>query len=297
MLANVILRRLESYKCSTQEEYEAALLEIIQEIALLGLWRAKFFEKAAFYGGTALRILYKMDRFSEDLGFSLLTKNPDISMNAYQHAVLRELQSLGFEVQVEEVKKTNDSAIRSAFIKTNTRELFFRIDLGEKDQKKVHANKVLKVKFEVDTDPPLHFKTSHQPLAFPGPFSVTTFALPDLFAGKMHALLFRQYKGWVKGRDWYDYLWFLSQNVPVRLIHLQERMRQLGHWEQDRPLTEKDLRELLNQRIESLDVKAAQVDISRFLKDPWKVEQWSTAYFHESAKLLKISGDESEGRN
>lgn len=287
MLADVILRRLEKYQCKTQNEYEGALLEIIQEIALLGLWRSKFFEKAAFYGGTALRILYGLDRFSEDLDFSLLMKQKDFDLSAFHHAVTRELHALGFNVSVEEVKKSPESALRSAFIKANTREHFLRISLSERDQQRVHANKVLKVKFEVDTDPPLHFQTVQRPLAFPGPFSVTTFDLPDLFAGKMHAVLFRSYKGWVKGRDWYDLLWFLGQGIPVRLAHLQERMREGGQWSMSKELKASDMKELLIQRIHNLDIKAAQTDIKRFLKDPWKMEDWSQAYFLESLAHLQ----------
>ncbi len=146
MLAEAILRRLESYNCQTPQEYEAALLEIIQEITLIGLWRSKFFEKAAFYGGTSLRILYGLDRFSEDLDFSLLDKNLNFEMEPYHRAVARELESLGFDVTVEE-KKTNDTAVRSAFIKASTREHFLRIGLSTEDQRRVQSNKILKVNF------------------------------------------------------------------------------------------------------------------------------------------------------
>lgn len=286
MISEAILRRLESYKCSSNQEYEAALLEIIQEIALLGLWRAKFFEKAVFYGGTALRILYGLDRFSEDLDFSLLTKTSDFDLKTYHHSVARELQSLGFEVTLEEKKKTINSAIQSAFIKANTKEHFLRIGLPVSDQKRLHTNKLLKIKFEVDTDPPLKFNVNYLPLTFPGPFSVATMTLPDLFAGKMHALLFREYKGWVKGRDWYDFLWFLGQKIPLGLEHLEERMRQTAHFPKDQHLTEKKLRTLLEDRIRQLDVNAAVADVRRFLKDPWKIDHWSREYFLESAANL-----------
>ncbi|MFA6916769.1 MAG: nucleotidyl transferase AbiEii/AbiGii toxin family protein [Parachlamydiales bacterium] len=286
MISEAILRRLESYKCSSHQEYEAALLEIIQEIALLGLWRSKFFEKAVFCGGTALRILYGLDRFSEDLDFSLLLKAPNFEMKTYHQSVVRELQSLGFDVIVEEKKKTTESAVQSAFIKANTREHFLRIGLSTEDQKRMHSNKVLKVKFEVDMDPPLKFNINYRPLTFPGPFSVATMTLPDLFAGKMHALLFREYKGWVKGRDWYDFLWFLGQKIPLGLTHLEERMRQAGHLPNDHQLTEQRLKTLLDDRIRQLDVASAAADVRRFIKDQWKIEQWSQDYFLESATHL-----------
>lgn len=289
MISEAILKRLESYKCTSTQEYEAALLEIIQEIALLGLWRSKFFEKAAFYGGTALRILYGLDRFSEDLDFSLLMKAQDFEMETYHKSVVRELLSLGFDVTVEEKRKTVDSAIQSAFIKANTREHFLRIGLSSEDQKRVQSNKVLKVKFEVDTDPPLKFTTTYRPLTFPGPFSVATMTLPDLFAGKMHALLFREYKGWVKGRDWYDFLWFLSQKTPLGLTHLNERMHQSGNFPNDQQLTEEILRKMLDDRIRQLNVASARSDVQRFIKDSWKLESWTREYFLESASQLIVN--------
>jgi predicted nucleotidyltransferase component of viral defense system len=288
MISEAILRRLEHYQCSSQQEYESALLEIIQEIALLGLWRSNFFEKAVFYGGTALRILYGLDRFSEDLDFSLIMKASHFPINTYHQSVVRELQSFGFNVTVEEKKKTNISSIQSAFIKANTKEHFLRIGLSAEDQKRMHSNKALKVKFEVDTDPPLKFNIHYQSLTFPGPFSVATMTLPDLFAGKIHALLFRDYKGWVKGRDWYDFLWFLSQKIPLRLIHLEERMRQSKHLAENVQLTEQMLKILLENRIEKLDVAAAEADVRRFIKQPWKISHWSQKYFLESAKSLLI---------
>ncbi len=289
MIAEAILRRLETYNCSSSQEYESALLEIIQEIALLGLWRSKFFEKAVFYGGTALRILYGLDRFSEDLDFSLLKKSTDFEMKSYHLAVVRELHSLGFDVTVEEKKKNQKTAIHSAFIKGNTREHFLRIGLSTEDQKRLHANKILKVKFEVDTDPPLKFNVNYCSLNFPGPFSVATMTLADLFAGKMHALLFRDYKGWVKGRDWYDFLWFLGQGIPVALIHLEERMRQTMHLSKDLCLTEQLLRDLLDKRIRQVDFAAAELDVRRFIKDPWKITNWSQEYFLKSAVHLSVN--------
>lgn len=289
MISEAILKRLESYKCSSHNDYEGALLEIIQEIALLGLWRAKFFEKAAFYGGTALRILYGLDRFSEDLDFSLFTKEPAFEMRSYHNSVIRELESFGFNVIIEEKMKTSDSTIRSAFIKANTREHFLRIGLSSEDQKRMHSDKNLKVKFEVDVDPPLKFNVDYRSLTFPGPFSVATMTLSDLFSGKMHALLFRDYKGWVKGRDWYDFLWFIGQKIPLGLTHLEERMRQTGHFSLQQHLTEAQLRKMLEQRIKNLDISSVQFDLKRFIKDSWKISHWSKEYFLESARQMLIT--------
>ena len=288
MISEIILQRLQEYRCNSKETYEAALKEIIQEIALLGLWRAKFFEKAAFYGGTALRILYGLDRFSEDLDFSLLTVDKSFSLDKYNNAILRELESLGFAVSVENKDKKHSTPIRSAFIKSNTKELFIRIGINENDRKQLHSNAVVKIKIEVDTEPPLKFSKETKLIPFLGPFSITTMTLPDLFAGKMHALLFRDFSGWVKGRDWYDFTWFLSRQAPLSIIHLEERMKQLGHLDLKQSLSPERLKNMYMNRVESLDIISAQNDVKKFLKDPWKVEQWSKEYFYSCWSLVKF---------
>lgn len=288
MISSIILERLKEYNCDSRDSYEGALKEIIQEIALLGLWRAKFFEKAAFYGGTALRILYGLDRFSEDLDFSLLAVDNNFSLDKYNNSILRELESLGFSVSVESKEKKNPTPIRSAFIKSNTKELFIRIGVEKTDQKKLHSNAVVKIKLEVDTQPPLKFEKETKLIPFLGPFSITTMSLPDLFAGKMHALLFRDFSGWVKGRDWYDFTWFLSKQTPVSLVHLKERMIQLGHLDRDIKLSIDDIKELYIERVKNLDIASAQNDVKRFLKDPWKIQQWSHEYFYSCWDLLKF---------
>ncbi|MBZ0187582.1 MAG: nucleotidyl transferase AbiEii/AbiGii toxin family protein, partial [Candidatus Obscuribacterales bacterium] len=169
-----ILSMLERYKCVTIQDYANALKEIMQEIALLGLWRSKFFEHAAFYGGTALRILYGLDRFSEDLDFSLLEPQSDFNLKTYIAAVESELISMGFRVTVEEREKNVSTAIESAFIKADTKEHLIKITVPETIADRVQKNKVMKVRFEVDTDPPGGFNTEVKILLQPIPFSVNT---------------------------------------------------------------------------------------------------------------------------
>ena len=204
---------LNRYQCSSISDYENALKEIIQEIALLGLWRSKFFEKAAFYGGSALRILYKLNRFSEDLDFSLLNRNVNFSLKPYCSAVESELKSFGFSVFVETKIKKIETNIDSAFIKAGTLKNMLLIDIPVALSKKIQSGKLMKVKLEVDKDPPGDFKTEAKYLFQPIPFSVNTFALPYLFAGKMHAVLCRTWGTRVKGRDWYDLTWYAGQDI------------------------------------------------------------------------------------
>ena len=213
---------LDRYNCKSMEDQERALREIIQEIALLGLWRSKFYEHAAFYGGTALRILYGLDRFSEDLDFSLLQPDPAFSLATYEKAIVTELASFDFDVSVERKVKAVETTIESAFIKANTLTHLLKIGANWR----THKDKIMKIKIEVDVQPPLGFATEAKPHFRPIPFSIKTFTSPDLFAGKVHETLFRERVRNPKGRDWYDFLWYVGRAIPVNISHLEQRARQ-----------------------------------------------------------------------
>ncbi len=270
---------LARYQCVTGEDYIHALKEIIQEIALLGLWRAKFFEHAAFYGGTALRILYGLDRFSEDLDFSLLKKKKDFKLTPYLKAIEGELEAIGFNVSIEERKKSIETAIDSAFIKVGTKEHLLKIEVPVAVSEQIPKNSLMNIKIEIDTDPPGSFKTEAKTLLLPIPFSVNTFQLPDLFAGKIHAVLMRQWKTRVKGRDYYDFVWYIARKIPVRLKHLQERLRQSSGWGAKETLTKEKLLKLLKNKFSDLKVEAAKKDVEPFLKDKAAIALWSREFF------------------
>ncbi len=283
-------RMLMRYELKSVADYKNAIKEIVQEIALLGLWRAKFFDKAAFYGGTALRILHKLDRFSEDLDFSLLKPDPNFDLSSYEKAVQEELMSLGFTAEVKKKKKTKESAIDSAFIKINTIQHLLLIGIPEGVDRSIHPEEVMKIRFEVDTDPPLHEgKTENALLLLPSPFSVKTFCLGDLFAGKVLATLCREWKGRVKGRDWYDLVWFIARDIPCSLDYLERRMRQSGFWNKE-TFTREDLLELFDQKIASLDIKSAKEDILNFINDSSKIDLWSKDFFREIVRAIKVVG-------
>lgn len=280
---------LSKYKCKSAEDYENALKEIIQEIALLGLWRAKFFEKAAFYGGTALRIFYGLDRFSEDLDFSLLKPISHFDISGYCSALSSELKSFGLNVEVRKKEKQVDSQIQSAFIKTGTIQNLIMVETPNQLIKRIPSNRVIKIKLEVDVDPPLGFQTESKYLLQPIPFSVMVFLLPDLFAGKMHAVLFREWKTRVKGRDWYDFVWYVGRGVPLNLSHLQKRMAQSGHLSKKEKLSKEKFLELLKVRIEGVDFDAAKKDVAPMLKDPSGIKVWSKDFFLQIAGRIQMS--------
>ncbi len=279
---------LKKYTLTTRADYLNALKEVIQEIALLGLWRAKFFEHVAFYGGTALRILYGLDRFSEDLDFTLLEPQSDFKLEKYLPAIVIELASYGLSVSIQPKVKTFESKVDSAFLKANTREHLLHIGADEKITRG-HKEELFKIKLEIDTDPPLGFKTETQFLLIPSPFSVKTLVPQDLFAGKMHALLYRQWVNRiVKGRDWYDFVWYISRGVPVNLTMLEHVMRQAGSLSNE-SLTHNKLLQLLEEKIRSLNIEAARHDVEIFLKSPDQTAVWSHEFFMSLLPRLKVT--------
>ena len=283
-----IARMLSKYECRGLNDYINGLREILQEVALLGLWRSKFFEKAAFYGGTALRVIYGLDRFSEDMDFSLLEPLDSFDITGYTSFLEKETKGFGFDVRVERIDKAIQSPVQSAFLKANTRNQLLVIETGEEILQAIPKGQVLKIKLEVDTDPPPDFATQTRYLLQPIPFAVRAFVLPDLFAGKMHAILCRRWKNRVKGRDWYDLVWYAANHPELHLYHLEQRMRQTGDWKDDSPLTPESFKDLLTKGINNLDVDQARNEVERFVKNPENLSIWSREFFLDVASRIKF---------
>jgi predicted nucleotidyltransferase component of viral defense system len=281
-----VLDMLERYDCRNAGDFENALREIFQELALLGLWRSKFFEHAAFYGGTALRILHGLDRFSEDMDFSLIRPDQNFNFSPYIRFIEKELEAWGFPVQVTLKEKGVNSSIESAFLKAETLKQMILIEAPEAVLGGLHRDQLLRIKVEIDTDPPPDFETESNFLLQPIPFSIRSYTLPSLFSGKMHALLFRKWGRRVKGRDWYDLIWYVTRGIPIDLKHLSARMRQTGQWDQDISLSEVEFKNLFQKRILELDIRAAVADVEPFLKNRDGIEVWSTAFFMDIARRI-----------
>ncbi len=276
---------LEKYNCKTADDFREALREIIQEIALLGLYRSNFFDRACFYGGTALRIFYGLDRFSEDLDFSLNKPDPDFNLDPYLKYVQSELSAFGFVVEVQKKVKTLPTAIESAFIKAGTEVHFLKVGLREGLFPRPAKTENLKVKLEVDTNPPGKAEHNVKYHLNPLPFSVHLMAEPYLFAGKVHALLCREWGGGrIKGRDLYDYVWFISRKTPLQLSYLAGRMKQTGHLENENKIEHAEVIELLLNKFREIDYSKAKNDIFPFIKKPERVQIWSEDFFASITK-------------
>ena len=277
---------IEGYKPQNEEEILAALREIMQEITLAGLSRTDFFEKAAFYGGTALRIFYGLDRYSEDLDFSILKPDSNFSIEPYFKAVIDEFKSLGLTVSIKEKKKTKKTAIDSAFLKAETiwQEIVLEDIIKETG---VRSNKTLKIKIEVDRQPPLNFKTEEKLLLRPFSFYVKCFTKPSLFAGKMHALLFRKWKNRVKGRDWYDLEWYIKKGIPLDVNHFLARTKDTNDW-QDARISNEQIIELFNTKIKSVSFSSIKEDVVRLIKNDDVLNIWSPEYFKDLIEKIKF---------
>lgn len=269
---------LSAYNIENLYDRKNAMKEIIQEIVLCGLSRAGFFRRAAFYGGTALRIFYGLDRFSEDLDFSLDAPDEDFTLLPYFDTLEKEVRAFGLSLTVAEKEKTADSHIRSAFLKGNTKEHLLLFYPNE-SAGGVAANETIKIKFEIDTLPPAGAVFEHKYRLLPSPYEVRLYDMPSLFAGKIHAVLCRGWQNRVKGRDLYDYIFYLSRRTPVDLPHLSARLAQSGRIAAGELCSIEDVRRMLEERFAVIDFAQAKEDVAPFIHDTAALSVWNADFF------------------
>ncbi|MBK8349327.1 MAG: nucleotidyl transferase AbiEii/AbiGii toxin family protein [Saprospiraceae bacterium] len=259
----------------------------MQEVVLAGLARSGFFKHATFYGGTALRIFHKLDRYSEDLDFSLNYVDENFSLIPFFEGIKDEFALLGLDVDITLKQRKSISPIESAFLKENT--VWGLITLDEKYRKATNFPNI-KIKIEIDKTPPLKFNTEQLLLTKPYTFYVSCMTVESLFAGKMHAVLFREWKSRVKGRDWYDLEWYIKKGVQLRLDELTDRGLNSGHIKTSKKsISVKDFQNLMLNRIQNLDVEKARFDIRQFVTNQDDLHIWSFQYFNDLVAHIKFS--------
>lgn len=275
----IIEQMIKQYEKDASYDKKNRLKEVIQEICLCGLSRAGFFRHAAFYGGTALRIFHELDRFSEDLDFSLKAPDNLFDLAYYIPILEKETRSYGLNIRVEAKEKSATSPIQSAFLKGNTKEHLLMFYPDDKLSPLTNPGELIKVKIEVDINPPEHagFETKYRLL--PIPYEITLYDMPSLFAGKVHAVLCRAWKNRVKGRDLYDYLFYLSKGTLLNIKHLNFRLAQSGFNKEGNHISLEELKKALNTRFENIDYNQAKQDIKPFIKDPRVLDIWSADFF------------------
>lgn len=283
---SVIKQMLQQYEAETIYDKKNAVKEIMQEIVLCGLSRAGFFKEAAFYGGTALRIFYGLDRFSENLDFSLMTEDPDFNFAAYFPILKKEVNSFGLNVTITEKEKNRDSDIKSAFLKGNTKEhllLFY----ADQPITGIADSELIKIKFEVDINPPQYATFEHKYRLLPAPYEINLYDAPSLFAGKIHAVICRAWKSRVKGRDLYDYVFYLAKQIPVNLRHIRERLLQSGYITENVECSLTEIKEMLAERFDHIDYGQAKSDVEPFIHDSGSLALWSADFFKQITENLR----------
>ena len=230
MSVQIIQERLATYDCKSTLEEEQALREITQEIILAGLGRTDLFGHAGFQGGTCLRIFHSLNRFSEDMDFALCETDATFSLSPYLDRVRLELSAYGYELEIDDRSRAGQT-VRQAFVKDDSVGRMLRLGY----RPRTGPMRKLRIKLEVDTNPPTGASYEMPVLDFPFPSAVRVFDLPSLFAGKIHALLCRNY---LKGRDWYDFIWYTARKTPINHVLLSAALDQQGPWKGKRPKTD-----------------------------------------------------------
>ena len=283
---NVLQNMLSKYDIKNTLDETNAMKEIIQEIVLCGLSRGGFFDEAAFYGGTALRIFYGLNRFSEDLDFALLEPNPEFDLSKYFPYIEKEVQAYGLNLSISEKVKTKESNITSAFLKGDTKEHILMFFPNENIQNTTSL-KSIKIKFEVDINPPAGAKYDLKYKLLPSPHQVRLYDESSLFAGKIHAILYRNWNYRTKGRDLYDYIFYLSKNIKVNIELIREKLIDSQVLKREDTFNIDVLKELLMQKFEQIDYKNAREDVETFIEDKDSLELWSKEFFKDITKILE----------
>ena len=276
---NIIEQMLSKYKIKNTTDEINALKEIIQEIVLAGLSRGNFFNEVAFYGGTALRIFYNLDRFSEDLDFALIKPDKNFDLSKYFSYIEKELKAYGINLQINTKVKSIDSNITSAFLKGDTLEHILKFFPNEEGHKYNQILKNLKIKFEVDINPPMGATYENKYKLLPSPHLIKLYDKPSLLAGKIHAILCRGWKTRVKGRDLYDYLFFMATDTRVNLELLKNKLLASNAIESGDDFDINKLKKLLINKFKVIDYNEAKEDVSPFIKNINDLNLWSSELF------------------
>ena len=270
---------LEKYHPSNNVERENAVKEIIQEIVLAGLSRGGFFSHAAFYGGTCLRIFYGLNRFSEDLDFALIDKSPSFNVEDYFPFIEKELAAHGINMDISIKSKGDNIDVQTAFVKGNTLMLFLQFFPNDDESRHIVGNQKIKIKFEIDVDNPSGGCTEIKYQLLPSPYEVRVFDESTLFAGKIHAIICRDYKNHVKGRDYYDYLFYCGKGTKINLLYLENKLKNTKVLKENETLTLNKVKEMLENKFNNVDYESAKEDVSNFITNKDSLSIWSKELF------------------
>ncbi len=283
MIEKILEERIREYAPHNEIEQENVLLESMQFLVLSALAKADFFKDAVFHGGTSLRMLHGLKRFSEDLDFLLKAPNPAFDLGGYLDRVARDCRAEGIAFELKDLSSAG-GAVRKAFLKTEAVEQLLTMELPYMR----HAHKKLRIKVEIDTNPPAGSSIETHYISFPTTVPVTTQALPSGFSLKCHALLCRNY---VKGRDWYDFVWYVGKKVGLEFNLLANALKQQGPWANQELKIDRDwLINGLTDAIETINWDEAREDVRRFVSasEEESLKLWNKEFF--LYHLSRLSG-------
>ena len=269
----LLQNRLESYRCSSAEEELNAIREMLQEMILAALARTDFFVKAAFHGGTQLRIFEGIRRFSEDLDFALVSRDEGVDLLPHMEKVAEEMRALGVEIEVKDRSRAS-VAVKKGFLKNDSLVRILELRFAGRKGSLGTPGKLL-IKVEVDTNPPAGASYCASQLLFPFPVSVRCFDRESSFAGKIHAL-------YLKGRDWFDFVWYVGERVGINHALLSAALDQQGPWAGQGVISDdKWVKEQLQEVIRRIDWAEARLDVLPFVyaADRRSVDLWGHDFF------------------
>ncbi len=276
---NIIMQMLSKYDIKNTNDEINALKEIIQELVLSGLSRGNFFKEAAFYGGTALRIFYNLDRFSEDLDFALISKNENFDLSKYFTYIEKELKAYGLNLEISMKEKNIKTNIAAGFVKGNTLEHILKFFPNEEPHEYDYLLKDIKIKFEVDINPPVGASYDIKYKLLPSPHQIRIYDKESLFASKIHAILCRNWNTRTKGRDLYDYIYFLANNTSVNVELIKNKLIASNYIPANKTFNINQLKELLIKKFKEIDYEDAKADILPFIKDTDSLNMWNRDFF------------------
>ena len=286
-METLIEQMLYAHNPKSREEKMNALKETIQEIILYALSKTDFFHKAAFYGGTALRIFYNLDRYSEDLDFSLKEPNESFELEKYFPAIENEISSFGLNMKAEKKNKSIDSSIKSAFLKGNTKEMMLLFSSSDDMASGINPDALIKIKFEIDVTPPsgANFEVKYH--LTPIPYQVLLYDEASLFAGKIAAIITRSWKNRIKGRDLYDYVFYMQREAKFNIKHLEGRLKESKFIDSGKNISLEDVKAFLCDRFDAIDYEKAKADVFPFVKEKRQLDIWSADFFKKITEKLK----------
>lgn len=285
-MKTIIEQIVKSYNTSTIDETKAIVREIVQSIVLIGLSRSDFFNKASFYGGTALRIFYDLNRYSDDLDFTLNDVNPNFSIEPYIDKIKEVALSYGLDLEIFTKNKKVETPIESAFAKLNTYQTFISLKLNDKIISSLHKDEIIKVKFEIDRNPALGFKTESKWLDIPEFAQVIVLDEPSLFSGKLHAILCRNYRNNVKGRDYYDFLFYIQKRVKPNMTYLKNKLVETKKIDESADFNINTLKAMLKEQFELVDFNQIKNDAMRFVLKNEDLSFYSKELFIQMVEKL-----------